>query len=111
MSLDINKFKKLLFLYLPYLIFGLITTNIGEAWRLAEGFNQSKKILSFLESLGIAFLNPLPSLYPFDLFVGIICELLYGWLFISKGKMRKSFVIKWSMVLHVGEHEKISSHL
>ena len=59
MSLDINKFKKLLFLYLPYLIFGLITTNIGEAWRLAEGFNQSKKILSFLETLGIAFLNPI----------------------------------------------------
>ena len=27
MSLDINKFKKLLFLYLPYLIFGLITNG------------------------------------------------------------------------------------
>ncbi|OUQ34660.1 VirD4-like conjugal transfer protein, CD1115 family [Massilimicrobiota timonensis] len=91
MSLDINKFKKLLFLYLPYLIFGLITTNIGEAWRLAEGFNQSKKILSFLETLGIAFLNPLPSLYPFDLFVGIICGVTLWMAVYIKGQNAKKF--------------------
>ena len=91
MSLDINKFKKLLFLYLPYLIFGLITTNIGEAWRLAEGFNQSKKILSFLETLGIAFLNPLPSLYPFDLFVGIICGIALWMAVYIKGLNAKKF--------------------
>ena len=91
MSLDINKFKKLLFLYLPYLIFGLITTNIGEAWRLAEGFNQSKKILSFLETLGIAFLNPLPSLYPFDLFVGIICGVALWMAVYIKGLNAKKF--------------------
>lgn len=91
MSLDINKFKKLLFLYLPYLIFGLITTNIGEAWRLAEGFNQSKKILSFLETLGIAFLNPLPSLYPFDLFVGIICGVTLWMAVYIKGQNVKKF--------------------
>ena len=91
MSLDINKFKKLLFLYLPYLIFGLITTNIGEAWRLAEGFNQSKKILSFLETLGIAFLNPLPSLYPFDLFVGIICGVALWMAVYIKGQNAKKF--------------------
>ncbi len=91
MSLDINKFKKLLFLYLPYRIFGLITTNIGEAWRLAEGFNQSKKILSFLETLGIAFLNPLPSLYPFDLFVGIICGVALWMAVHIKGQNAKKF--------------------
>lgn len=91
MSLDINKFKKLLFLYLPYLIFGLIATNIGEAWRLAEGFNQSKKILSFLETLGIAFLNPLPSLYPFDLFVGIICGVALWMAVYIKGQNAKKF--------------------
>lgn len=91
MSLDINKFKKLLFLYLPYLIFGLITTNIGEAWRLAEGFNQSKKILSFLETLGIAFLNPLPSLYPFDLVVGIICGVALWMAVYIKGQNAKKF--------------------
>ena len=91
MSLDINKFKKLFFLYLPYLIFGLITTNIGEAWRLAEGVNQSKKILSFFETLGIAFLNPLPSLYPFDLFVGIICGVALWMAVYIKGQNAKKF--------------------
>ena len=91
MSLDINKFKKLVFLYLPYLIFGLIATNIGEAWRLAEGVNQSKKILSFFETLGIAFLNPLPSLYPFDLFVGIICGVALWMAVYIKGQNAKKF--------------------
>lgn len=91
MSLDINKFKKLLFLYLPYLIFGLITTNIGEAWRLAEGVNQSKKILSFFETLGIAFLNLLPSLYPFDLFIGIICGVALWMAVYIKGQNAKKF--------------------
>lgn len=91
MSLDINKIKKLIFLYLPYFIFGLITTNIGEAWRLAEGVNQSKKILSFFETLGIAFLNPLPSLYPFDLFVGIICAIALWMAVYIKGQNAKKF--------------------
>ena len=91
MSLDINKIKKLIFLYLPYFIFGHITTNIGEAWRLAEGVNQSKKILSFFETLGIAFLNPLPSLYPFDLFVGIICGVALWMAVYIKGQNAKKF--------------------
>lgn len=91
MSLDINKIKKLLFLYLPYFIFGLITTNIGEAWRLAEGVNQSKKILSFFETLGIAFQNPLPSLSPFDLLVGIICAIALWMTVYVKGQNAKKF--------------------
>lgn len=91
MSLEINKFKKLLFLYLPYFIFGLITTNIGEAWRLAEGVNQSKKILSFFENLGVAFQNPLPSLSPFDLFVGIICAIALWMAVYIKGQNAKKF--------------------
>lgn len=91
MSLDINKFRKLLFLYLPYFIFGLITTNIGEAWRLAEKVNQSKKILSFFENLGVAFQNPLPSLSPFDLFVGIICAIALWMAVYIKGQNAKKF--------------------
>lgn len=29
--------KRLLLLNIPYVILGLVATNIGEAWRLAEG--------------------------------------------------------------------------
>lgn len=65
--------KRLLILNLPYLIWGLIATNFGEAWRLAEGADSSAKILGFFNTLPVALQNPLPSFYPLDLLVGIIC--------------------------------------
>ena len=65
--------KRLLILNLPYLILGLVATNFGEAWRLAEGADSSAKILSFFHALPIALNKPLPSFHPLDLLVGIIC--------------------------------------
>ncbi len=65
--------KRLLILNLPYLILGLVATNFGEAWRLAEGADSSAKILGFFNMLPVALQNPLPSFYPLDLLVGIIC--------------------------------------
>lgn len=32
-----KKLSKLLALYLPYVVIGLVATNLGEAWRLAAG--------------------------------------------------------------------------
>ena len=51
----------MLILNLPYVIFGLVCTNFGEAWRMAEGSNASEKVLSLMTTLGTAFGNPLPS--------------------------------------------------
>lgn len=65
--------KRLLILNLPYLILGLVATNFGEAWRVAEGADLSAKILGFFNTLPVALQNPLPSFYPLDLIVGIIC--------------------------------------
>ena len=65
--------KRLLILNLPYLLLGLIATNFGEAWRLAEGADSSAKILSFFNTLPAALQNPLPSFSPLDLLVGIVC--------------------------------------
>lgn len=65
--------KRLLILNLPYLILGLVATNFGEAWRVAEGVDSSAKILGFFNTLPVALQNPLPSFYPLDLIVGIIC--------------------------------------
>ena len=70
MRMDTVKLKKLLIRLLPYLMVGLVCTNFGEAWRLAEGADASEKMLSFFSHIGIAFENPLPSLYPPDLFAG-----------------------------------------
>lgn len=66
-----KKFTKLLALYLPYLVIGLAATNFGEAWRLAEGKELGDRIVSLIDTLPAAFANPLPSLHPLDILVGI----------------------------------------
>ena len=71
--IDTRKIKKLLILNIPYIIVGLIATNIGEAWRMAEGADSSAKLLSLFSTLSVAFGNPLPSFYPLDLLIGIVC--------------------------------------
>ena len=68
-----KKLTKLLALYLPYLLLGLIATNFGEAWRLAEGKELGDKIMSMMGTIPVAFANPLPSLHPLDLLVGLCC--------------------------------------
>ena len=68
-----KKFTKLPALYLPYLVIGLAATNLGEAWRLAEGKELGDKIVSLMGTLPAAFANPLPSLHPLDILVGICC--------------------------------------
>ena len=59
-----KKLTKLLALYLPYILLGLVATNIGEAWRLAEGKELGDKIMSMMGTFPMAFANPLPSLHP-----------------------------------------------
>ena len=66
-----KKLTKLLALYLPYLLLGLIATNFGEAWRLAEGKELGDKIMAMMGTVPLAFANPLPSLHPLDLLVGL----------------------------------------
>ena len=68
-----KKLIKLLALYLPYILLGLVATNIGEAWRLAEGKELGDKIMAMMGTVPVAFANPLPSLHPLDLLVGLCC--------------------------------------
>ena len=68
-----KKLTKLLALYLPYILLGLVATNIGEAWRLAEGKVLGDKIMAMMGTVPVAFANPLPSLHPLDLLVGLCC--------------------------------------
>ena len=69
-----KKLTKLLALYLPYILLGLVATNLGEAWRLAEGKELGDKIMSMMGTIPVAFANPLPSLHPLDLLVGLCCS-------------------------------------
>ena len=88
-----SKWKKTLILCLPYIIVGLLCTNLGEAWRLAEGINASEKLQDVFQSgtLQTAFQNLLPSLYPSDLIVGIVCGAALRLAVYMKGKNAKKF--------------------
>ena len=89
--MDKKKMKRLLILNIPYFIVGLFATNLGEAWRLAEGADFSEKLLGFFSTFSVAFSNPLPSFYPSDLFVGITCGALMRLAVYLKGKNAKKY--------------------
>ena len=71
--MNTKKLTKWLALYLPYILLGLLATNFGEAWRLAEGKELGDKIMAMMGTLPVAFANPLPSLHPLDLLIGLSC--------------------------------------
>ena len=83
--------KKLLILNIPYVLFGLFATKLGEAWRLAEGTNTSQKFLHLTDGFSAAFQSPLPSFHPPDLVFGIIIGLLLRLLVYEKSLHAKKY--------------------
>ena len=85
------KAKKLILTNLPYVLIGLACTNLGEAWRMAEGGDASEKILGLFSAIPSAFGNPLPSFNTLDLCVGLVCGLLLRFAVYMKGKNAKKY--------------------
>lgn len=104
-----KEIKRLMILNIPYVILGLLATNLGEAWRLAAGTDISEKILALFGTIPAAFGNPLPSMHPADLCVGLVCGVVLRYIFVAR--MQKSTGTMWSMGRRVGERQKISSRL
>ena len=65
--------KRLVILSIPYVVLGLVATNLGEAWRIAKENIPASPILGLMAALPAAFTNFMPSFHPFDLCVGIVC--------------------------------------
>ena len=86
-----KKLTKLIALYLPYILLGLVATNFGEACRLAEGKELGDKIMSMMGTVPLAFANPLPSLHPLDLLVGLCCGAAMRLAVYLKGKNAKKY--------------------
>lgn len=86
-----GKTKKLLILNMPYVIIGLFCTNIGEAWRIAAGADLGTKIISFCSSMGTAWSNPLPSLHPFDLCIGLAIGAVFRLVVYVRSKNAKKY--------------------
>ena len=104
--------KKLVLLNLPYFLLGLFATNLGEAWRLATGADDSAKMLSFFSTLPVALGSWWPSLHPLDLAVGICCGAGLRLAVYLKGKNAKKYrhnveygSARW------GNHEDIAPYI
>ena len=65
--------KRLIILSIPYVVLGLVATNLGEAWRIAKENIPDSPVLGLMAALPAAFSNFMPSFHPFDLCVGIVC--------------------------------------
>ncbi len=90
--MNTKKLKKVLLPNIPFVLVGSIATNLGEAWRLAVGDNASEKIQSlFIDgAFKTAFSNPLPSLHPVDLLVGILIgAALWAFMYFKKKNAKK----------------------
>ena len=106
--------KKLIILNIPYVVIGLVATNVGEAFRIASGTNASEKVQSVVLDgcFGTAFANPLPSLHPIDLLVGLAIGGILRLAVYIKGKNAKKFrhnqeygSARW------GKHEDIEPYM
>ena len=89
--MNTREIKRLLILNLPYMILGLVATNLGEAWRMAEGADTSAKTLSFLSTIPVAFGNPMPSFHPMDLLIGVLLGAALRLAVYLKGKNAKKY--------------------
>ena len=86
-----TEMKRSLIRSIPYLFFGFFCMNLGEAWRLAEGYDYTEKMQSFFNMIPMAFQNVLPGFYAIDLLWGIVC----GGLFWAAVKMKKQNAKKY----------------
>lgn len=89
--MNTKEIKRLVILNIPYVILGLLATNLGEAWRLAAGMDISEKILALFGTIPVAFGNPLPSMYPADLCVGLVCGAVLRTAVYLRGKNAKKY--------------------
>ena len=86
-----QEIKRLLILSIPYVVFGLVSTNLGEAWRMAKVSVSNSPILGLMGALPAAFGNLTPSFQPFDLCVGVICGVGLRFAVYLKGKNAKKY--------------------
>ena len=97
-----KKLTKLLALYLPYILLGLVATNFGEAWRLAEGKELGEKIMSMMGTIRWRLQTLCPACIRWICWWACAAVQGYGWRSICVAKMQKSTGTAWSMALPDG---------
>ena len=84
-------YKKLLIPNIPYVFIALFATKLGQAVRIAPGFDFSSKALHIMDGLTMAFENIMPSFHPIDLIVGVAAAAIIRLAVYVKGKNAKKF--------------------
>ena len=83
--------RKIVLSWIPYMFFGFLCMNFGEAWRFAEGYDYASRLQAFFTGIPAAFENLLPGAHLTDLLWGIACGMLF-WLGVQ---MKKQDVKKY----------------
>lgn len=86
-----TKTKRLLILNLPYVFIGLMLSKVPQAWRLTTGYDFASKVLNLTDGFAAAFENPLPSLYPQDMLIGILLAVAIRLAVYLKGRNAKKY--------------------
>ena len=85
--------KRNLIMNIPYIAVGLFCTNIGEALRISTDSTFALRMQEMIirGGFGKAFSNPLPSLHPLDILIGILCGGALKFAVYMKGKNAKKY--------------------
>lgn len=83
--------KKLLILNLPFLFIWYFADKISWLYRMVDAKNAGMKIYGCMMYFKSAFKNPLPSIHPVDMLVGVAVALLLKLAFYMKSKNAKKF--------------------
>lgn len=83
--------KKLLILNLPFLFIWYFADKISWLYRMVDAENAGMKIYGCMMYFKSAFKNPLPSIHPVDMLVGVAVALLLKLALYMKSKNAKKF--------------------
>lgn len=83
--------KKLLILNLPFLFIWYFADKISWLYRMVDAKNAGMKIYGCMMYFKSAFKNPLPSIHPVDMLVGVVVALLLKLALYMKSKNAKKF--------------------
>ena len=76
---------------LPFVILGYAFNKVSQAFTSAAGTELGDKIMNGMDALGAVFTNPLPSLTPIDILIGIAGGVIIKLAIYIKGKDAKKY--------------------
>jgi len=83
--------KKLLINTIPFVVLGLFSTKLGQAYRLTEGIDFAVKLSNINIGFSLAFKTFYPSFHIFDLVIGVIIGCIFKLYVYNKGKNAKKY--------------------